>query len=70
MARKPFNKNLSHACKYCINSRVCTDTEILCKYKGVVGVNDSCRKYKYDPLKREPLKINQTQTYSAKDFEL
>ncbi len=70
MAKKAFNKKLSHACKYCINSKSYTDTNILCKHKGVVSVNDSCRKYKYDPLKREPQKMPDSENWSSKDFEL
>ena len=70
MAKKVFNKKLSRACKYCINAHSCTDTEILCKHKGVVSINDSCRKYKYDPLKREPMNMLEKENWSAKDFEL
>ena len=70
LSDKGFNKKLSHACKYCLHAYSCTDTEILCKHKGVVGLNDCCRKYKYDPLKREPQIQSKDISWSAKDFDL
>ena len=70
LSNNAFSKELSHACKYCINARSYNNTEMLCKHRGVVLLNDCCKKYKYDPLKREPQRILQNENWTAEDFEL
>ena len=53
-----FNKDLPHACSYCVYGRESLFSgEILCSKRGVTSVRDSCRKYKYDPLKRVPERV-------------
>lgn len=37
--------------------------EILCSKRGVTSVRDSCRKYKYDPLKRVPERVKISDNY-------
>ena len=42
-------------CIYCAHGKPTPDGEnILCVYCGVPDKNNSCKKFKYDPLKREP----------------
>lgn len=42
-------------CLFCENATVLkSDTNLLCKYKGIVSEDFFCRKFVYDPLKREP----------------
>ena len=68
---KIFNKKISPACKYCIHSTPLSFTDdMVCKYKGVTESNSSCRKYKYDPLKRQPSTLVLEKNYSKSDFEL
>jgi len=50
--RKP---EIERFCKFCERACVLNDPEsMLCKYKGVVSSMHVCRKFVYDPLKREP----------------
>lgn len=71
MAEKAFDKKLPHSCEYCVYGEQSSYTnEILCKKQGITGFRDSCRKYKYDPLKREPMKAKIADNYSSEDFEL
>lgn len=66
-----FNKKLTPACKYCQHSKALSfGSDFLCLYKGITDENNSCRKYKYDPLKREPQKQRINTNYSEKDFEI
>ena len=71
MAEKVFKKDIPPRCEYCIyGMRSGYSDEILCRKKGVTDISDSCRRYKYDPLKREPKKIKIDKDYGAKDFSL
>ncbi len=71
MKDKAFNKKLVHYCEYCVygNSSVFSD-EVLCEKRGITSKKDSCRKYKYDPLKREPTRAKLADNYSPEDFRL
>lgn len=71
MGVKLFNKSTRKSCAWCtygVKSQY--SDEIFCKKHGVVGTDDVCRKYSYDPLKRTPDNIVIDKSYSAKDFEL
>ena len=71
MSEKAFNKKLPHSCEYCVHgSRSAYMKEILCKKRGVTEYRDSCRHYKYDPLKREPNKAKIADNYNPEDFKL
>lgn len=41
---------------------------ILCKYKGIVDEDNTCRKYVYDPLKRQPKAPPKLQTLTKEDI--
>lgn len=71
MADKAFNKKLSHRCEYCVNSKALDGSnEVICKKRGVVDRQDSCRHYKYDPLKRVPDTAKISKNYTPEDFSL
>ena len=71
MAEIAFNKKLPSSCSYCVHGTpTAYGKEILCKKRGVTEMRDSCRKYKYDPLKREPQKAKIADGYSEEDFKL
>ncbi len=71
MANKQFNKKISPCCEYCVHGTVSEfENEVICKKRGVTDTKDSCRKYKYDPLKREPRQIKMSDNYSPEDFLL
>ncbi len=49
-----FSKNILPRCAYCQLGRPLGGAQIICVKKGVMTVDDSCRKFRYDPLKRVP----------------
>jgi len=58
-------------CAYCMNARIPKDgTVVLCKYKGITEPDSSCRKFKYDPLKRVPTKLKLSSDFSEDEFKL
>lgn len=71
MALKGFNKKLQKSCMWCTHGRKSDYGEdVFCKKHGVTTRADSCRHYKYDPLKRTPQKQSASGYYSADDFSL
>ena len=71
MSQKGFNKKLQHRCEYCVHgNELLNSNEILCKKRGVTDRQDSCRHYKYDPLKRKPEQTKISNNYSQEDFTL
>ncbi len=71
MAEKGFNKKLAKHCEYCVHGlKFGAENEIMCKKKGITSAFDSCRHYKYDPLKREPLKAKVADNYNPEDFSI
>ena len=57
-----FKKKIERSCGYCVYGTKLEGQQILCAKKGVVTC-EKCRKFRYDPTKRIPLKAN------APDFE-
>ena len=72
MNKKMINEDKYPArCEYCAHGRKSADDGIvLCVKKGVVETDDSCRSYKYDVLKRKPLKKPSIEEADPSDFEL
>ena len=71
MAKSPFNKKLDKHCEYCVYGKMLNfDDQIICKKHGVTDKTDNCRSYKYDPLKRVPVKIKLADNYTEEDFKL
>ncbi len=71
MAKSPFNKKLEKHCEYCVYGNTLNfDNQIICKKRGVTDKADKCRSYKYDPLKRVPVKIKLADGYTEEDFKL
>lgn len=72
MRYKFFGKNIDPACEYCAFGRPSSDTKnILCSKKGVTSTYYSCRRFKYDPLKRVPKQPPRAKDeFKAEDFEL
>ena len=67
-----FRKKHPRRCAYCIHGTKLNDETVLCVKKGVVSVNKTCGKFKYDPCKRIPLKAKVTDfsQYDNDDFSL
>ena len=72
MKQDLFNKELEPKCEYCLNGTLApTGTEYLCIVKGIVKPDYACKKFEYDPLKRQPRReIKLGGDYSASDFKL
>lgn len=51
-----FRKKIQRACAYCARGVKLDDESILCTKKGVMPIEGSCRKFRYDPCKRIPSK--------------
>lgn len=66
-----FNKNIEPSCSYCKFGKLSSDSnKILCNKKGIVELSDSCKKFKYEPLKRIPTKQKLLPKYKKSDFEI
>jgi len=71
VALKGFNKKLQKSCMWCAFGRKSEfNDEVFCRKHGVTTRADTCRHYKYDPLKRVPQKIKPAGDFSADDFSL
>lgn len=71
MARNPVLKSFVPACKYCKKARLTADGEvILCERHGSVLPDDSCRRFKYDPLKRQPGQMSELPEFTPDQFVL
>lgn len=50
-------KKYAAVCENCLHGRLSPDGEtVLCIKKGIVQPDGTCRRYSYDPLKRQPKK--------------
>ncbi len=67
-----FRKDIEKNCAYCTLSVKFDEEKFICSKKGIVTENDSCRKFKYDPLKRVPAKVKPKDfsEYDDVDFSL
>lgn len=68
---KLYGKDVLPRCLYCEHGQPVKDTgHINCRYRGVVTDGYSCRKFRYDPLKRVPAKPAALPRYDAGDFSI
>ena len=51
-----FEKNMDPRCGYCQWANPLDDDQMMCVKKGIVACTGSCRRFRYDPLKRTPPK--------------
>jgi len=67
-----FRKKIERSCAYCLYGAHLEDGVILCSKKGIKTVEDKCRKFKYDPCKRIPVKAKPLDfsRYDNEDFSL
>ena len=64
-------KDIPASCSYCVHGRIAPNKEsILCKKAGLVDVDYSCKKFKYDPLKRQPRRPKPIVKYDEEAFSL
>ena len=51
-----FRKRIQRSCAYCTFGTQLDEDAVLCTKRGVRPIYKPCRKFKYDPCKRIPLK--------------
>lgn len=69
--KKFFDNTITPACAYCVHGQsISGGKESFCLKKGIVDATDSCRRFKYDVLKRIPHSDTISKNYSAEDFKL
>ncbi len=66
--KKLFGNNIEPKCEYCELAQY-SGGKFLCT-KNKMIVNNKCRKFKYDPLKRVPNSTPSLDRYSLEDFVL
>lgn len=66
--KKEKESELVRCCAFCERASVLTDEDhILCEKKGVVAQSFRCRRFVYDPTKREPHRMPQMPTVEFPD---
>ena len=51
---KLFRKDIDPRCAYCQRGQQINEREVACVKRGIVPMEDHCRSFQYDPLKRVP----------------
>ena len=62
-----FRRKIPRSCSYCVNGTALDEEAVLCTRKGIVPAYKACRKFKYDPCKRIPLKAKTPDFSKFKD---
>ena len=67
-----FSKDNAQVCALCEHgTQLQNVNHVLCRKKGVVLATYRCRKFAYDPLKREPKRISVLNSgYTPEDFSI
>ena len=67
-----FRKQIQPSCSYCVHAAKLADGQILCSKKGVVPSDGKCMRFRYDPIKRIPVKPKALDfsKYDPEDFSL
>ena len=67
-----FRKRIPRSCQYCMYSAGLDEERLLCTKRGIVSIDHQCRKFRYDPTKRIPLKAKAPDfsQYDETDFIL
>lgn len=67
-----FRKKIERSCAYCTHGVVLEGGAVLCAKKGLKTIDAKCRKFKYDPCKRIPVKAKTLDfsKYAQEDYSL
>lgn len=67
-----FRKDIEPHCAYCVRGKKISEDKVVCHKHGVVSAQDSCRSFRYDPLKRVPPRpaVLPTNKLRPEDFEV
>ena len=53
--KKDESHEMPNVCAFCeMATSVCDEEKLLCRKNGIVPASHKCRKFRYDPLKRQP----------------
>jgi len=70
MSKKIYG-DVEPRCAYCEHAQIASNSvQVLCIKRGIFDLNHSCKKFKYDPLKKIPTPAPEMQEYSEYDFSL
>ena len=67
--KKLFGNNIPPQCEYCRYSTKNNSGKLSCPY-GAGTLEDTCKRYEYNPLKREPRSVQTLPKFTADDFKL
>ena len=67
--KKLFGNNIPPKCEYCRYCQKNNSGKPVCPY-GAAESGDTCKRYIYDPLKREPRSLPTLPKFTADDFKL
>ena len=67
--KKLFGNNIPPRCEHCRYSTNNNSGKLSCPY-GIGTHGDTCKRYVYDPLKREPQSAPTLPKFTADDFKL
>ena len=67
-----FRKDIERCCAYCCRGQGISEREVACVKRGVVPAENSCRSFRYDPLKRVPPRpaVLETERLKPEDFAI
>lgn len=72
MALKIFEGKNEPQCAHCEYAEITpgSDVAVCRKIGGVMQLHSKCKKFKYDPFKRQPKTMALNKEFSKEDFEL
>lgn len=67
-----FRKKIEPSCSYCTHGTKLDNGQYLCTKKGQIQQKDKCIFFRYDPLKRTPVKAKALDfsKYAQEDYSL
>lgn len=67
-----FRKDIPSSCSYCRMGTKIDDEQVLCTKRGVVSAYSKCRRFRYEPCKRVPVKAKapDLKKFTTDDFSL
>ena len=66
-----YSNDIQKCCKYCCDAvELVNSDEMLCTKNGPVSADYYCKKYRYDAIKRRPIKKAPLREFSESDFTI
>jgi len=67
-----FRKKIDRYCTYCKFAGKINEEQVICQKCGIVPASHKCRRFRYDPLKRIPPKVevHDFSKYDDKNYNL